>query len=208
MEGHELSPNDPLLDFEGRLLDHMFEMEQAKAAGCLSLEEEKRLGKYKTRKEHNEKSACRKSYRAKLAAVCELVDRKPGNMSTYTAEENQLICELTWQSFDYLIQLLKYGSKEEIMPIIADASLWIENREQTVIHARDAVPVYLDTGVGRVLIPASELDKRNQRDRARAKGEPGSELPQLSRSKAVDVQGSGRSEKDRLTWIQRNSLWN
>ena len=94
------------------------------------------------------------------------------------------------------------------MPIIADAVLWIENREQTVIHARDAVPVYLDSGVGRVLIPASELNKRNKRDRARAKGVKGSELPQLSRSKAVDVQGSGRSEKDRLTWTQRNPLWN
>ena len=44
-EGHELSPDDLLLDFEDRLLDHIFEMEQAKAAGILSLEDEKRLEK-------------------------------------------------------------------------------------------------------------------------------------------------------------------
>ena len=208
MDGHELGPDDLLLDFEDRLLDHIYEMEQAKAAGSLSAEEEKRLAQYQKRRDFNEKESCRKSYRAKLLAVCELVDRKPGNLSTYSPEENSLICELTWQSFDFLIQLLKYGSEEDLMPIIADALLWIKNREQTVIHARDAVPVYLDAGVGRILIPASEMDKRNQRDRARAKGVKGSDLPQTSRSKAVDCQGSGRSEKDRLTWVQRSSLWN
>eukprot|EP00969_Alexandrium_andersonii_P121419 5366916-Alexandrium_andersonii.AAC.1 len=64
-------------------------------------------------------------------------------------EESQLVCQLTLQSWDHLTHLLATASEEVLPHFVLDPTAWATNRKETVVHARDAAPVYLDHSTGK-----------------------------------------------------------
>ena len=80
-----------------------------------------------------------------------------------------------------------------------------------VVIAQDATPVYLDASTGKILVRASLLKELRLRRVAKKLVEQGrsSTLVQLTGiSKPSDAEGSSRREKNRLTFIMRQSLHN
>eukprot|EP00969_Alexandrium_andersonii_P127607 5640600-Alexandrium_andersonii.AAC.1 len=64
-------------------------------------------------------------------------------------EESQLVCQLMLQSWGHLAHLLATASEEVLSYFVLGPAAWVANRKETVAHARDAVPVYLDHSAGK-----------------------------------------------------------
>ena len=77
--------------------------------------------------------------------------KKKGNVVPFTAAENDCICKLSWQSWDFLVHLLATGTAEELKPYMYDAELFTQPhiRKSLVVVAQDATPVYLDPSTGK-----------------------------------------------------------
>ena len=77
--------------------------------------------------------------------------KKKGNVVPFTAAENDCICKLSWQSWDFLVHLLATGTAEELKPYMYEAELFTQPhiRKSLVVVAQDATPVYLDPSTGK-----------------------------------------------------------
>ena len=56
---------------------------------------------------------------------------------------NELKCQLQWQTFDRMIQLVANGSVEDLKPLVQDPELFIQNREKTAWIQTDATGVWV-----------------------------------------------------------------
>ena len=54
----------------------------------------------------------------------QIVDRRPGNVRPLTAEEDNLLLRLTYESFDHILRLAVEGSQEELGRRVADPEKW------------------------------------------------------------------------------------
>ena len=89
--------------------------------------------------------------KARLACVCNLVQRLPGNVVPFTADENEMIIKLSWQAWDHLVDTIARGSADELRGYVSEPEEFITNRAKIAIVAQDAVPVYLDISTGRLM---------------------------------------------------------
>ena len=87
----------------------------------------------------------------RLACVCNLVQRLPGNVVPFTADENEMIIKLSWQAWDHLVDTIARGSADELRGYVSEPEEFITNRAKIAIVAQDAVPVYLDLSTGRLM---------------------------------------------------------
>ena len=87
------------------------------------------------------------------------------NVVPFTPAENDCICMLSWQSWDFLIFLLATGNPIDLRGYMCEAEAFCqpENRKTLVVVAQDAVPVYLDLSTGKILVTADMLDTLNHR---------------------------------------------
>ena len=90
-----------------------------------------------------------KQTRPRLAAVLHHSSRIRGNVVTLSPEEANLICLLTLQSWDWMVNLIATGTEEALSAIVADPAAFVANRLNTVCVFQDAVPVCLDASTGK-----------------------------------------------------------
>ena len=76
-------------------------------------------------------------------------------------------------------------------------------REDLPIVASDAVPVYLDSSTGKILVSTDVLSAAQKRRVAKKLGKEPEEVPEQMH---ICAQGESRQDKDRLTWICRQVL--
>ena len=119
--------------------------------------------------------------------------------------ESQLLVKTGWQSFDRVCHILAYGSKEDLKDFVSDPDSFIKHREDLPIAAHDAVPVYLDISSGKILVSTNVLDAISKRRLAKATGQ---EPDKLTEDIHLTTEGASRGEKDRMTWLCRESLYN
>ena len=116
-----------------------------------------------------------------------------------------MLMKLGWQCFDRLCWILAYGSEEQLANFVAKPEEFIEHREDLPVVHTDAVPVYLDTGTGKILVSTRVLDAAARRRLARRHGK---EPEELTEDIHICAEGPSRGEKDRLTWICRQVSYN
>ena len=144
-----------------------------------------------------------------MGHCCGVVEHKPSNVVPFTAAENDLICKLSYQAWDWLIDLLMTAPVDELKGFVADAEGFAANRKDVAIIAQDASPVYLDVSTGRILVKTEFLDERQKRRRERqySSVDPTAEVPDIQYvQKPSDAVGSSRREKNRLTFFFRQGL--
>ncbi len=116
-----------------------------------------------------------------------------------------MLSKLGWMSWDRLCYILSHGSVEELANFVANPEKFVKHREELPVVGSDAVPVYLDTATGKILVSTRVLDAANRRRIAKAKG---IEPEELTEDVHIVAEGASRQDKDRLTWICRQVLHN
>ena len=101
--------------------------------------------------------------KAHLLHFCKLLESTPGNVVPFTGAENDLICMLSWQNMDWLLNLIATGSPKELNKYVADPEGMIKNRHKVSLCFQDAVPVYLDLSTGKVAVRYDCLGVRRKR---------------------------------------------
>ena len=101
-------------------------------------------------------------HRARLVFRTGFQQRSPGNVMPLTPAESELICLLTWQSFDWLLHFLTTASAQQLKEFVAEPEKWQANLPGTAIFARDAVPVYLDAATGKLPRTWKQLRRESQ----------------------------------------------
>eukprot|EP00969_Alexandrium_andersonii_P184332 8143962-Alexandrium_andersonii.AAC.1 len=97
----------------------------------------------------------------------------PSCVMPLTIPESELICELTWQNWGWLIHTLATGQPKDLELFVADPASWIERRAETAILCWGAVPVYLDSSTGKLAIQHNSLPAGAQLARQRQQREAG-----------------------------------
>ena len=90
--------------------------------------------------------------RARLCQWCGVIENKPSNVVPFTAAENDLICKLSYQAWDWLIDSLMTAPVDELKGFVADAEGFAANRKDVAILAQNASPVYLDVSARKILV--------------------------------------------------------
>ena len=116
-----------------------------------------------------------------------------------------MLVKTGWQSWDRVCYILAYGSKEDLKDFVSDPDSFIKHREDLPIAAHDAVPVYLDISTGKILVSTNVLDAVCKRRLAKKLGK---EPDKLVEDIHLTAEGASRGEKDRMTWLCRQSLYN
>ena len=84
-----------------------------------------------------------------------------------TADEEWARCYLTWQSMDRAIWVSCYGSAEELMNHVSDATQWRKGLQSMPLVFWDHVPVWIKV-IGSAKVVWSQNDKNNAAERKRA----------------------------------------
>ena len=103
--------------------------------------------------------------RGRLSFACQMLQRRPDNVVPFSDAENDKIVSLSYQAFDWLIDLIARGSEAELEGFVADPKSFVEHRRETAVVAQDATPVYMDMSTGKGLIRAAALDETRRRKR-------------------------------------------
>ena len=138
-----------------------------------------------------------------------MIQHRPSNVVPFTAAENDLICLLSYQAWDWLIDLLMTAPVDELKGFVADAEGFAANRKDVAIIAQDAALVYLDVSTDKILVKTKFLDERQKRRRERilASKDPTAAVPDIQCvQQPSDAVGSSRREKNRLTFFFRQGL--
>ena len=163
--------------------------EKKEALGCLPEADEKkqrlsinRLSKLTL--PHN-----KKYLGARLLYACNFVTRRPHNVVPYTTAENDCICKLSWQSWDWLTHVLATGTAEQLKTFMCEPEIFIHNRKSLVIVAQDATPVYLDLSTRKILVGGELLDACNLRRAAQKARDKDTKIP------IVNLSGTPASQR-------------
>ena len=167
----------------------------------------------------------RDAYVTRLMAWMGAKNLAPQRYTELTEEEEALRAELTWQLFDYSLQLAAFGSEEELKGIVADPKKWIEERRRVVLVMSDQIPFWVGLGHRKTVYAAFEREssKRHRRNRSRefqetpggvqtAQGAEG-QVPVEEVAKDAEGQTQKRGlnagkEKLRVTFENRNAIFN
>lgn len=206
----DVSPEDLLYELILEAEDFVFEAgkeQEQQEAGKESLSEDKRkqleaaihfltFSKTKTGKCY---------HKEKMLQFCEVVDRKANLVHPMTFEESKLVCMLSWQSFDRIMHVLSYGSDEDLAGFFPeDPEEYRKKFPDMAIAATDAVPVYLDSSTGMVLVPIAVLHTAQERRVAKKQGVEPEALPDQFH---ITAEGESSQDKNRLTWLVRLALF-
>mgnify|MGYP001181987470 FL=1 len=207
--GKEVSADDVLDQFKDQLAEELEPLDQLEDQGedKLSAEQVKRLKILRQRQESLLKQDNAKKHRANLLNKTDFRERVPNLTMPMTSEEADLDQLLTLQHFSHIVYKLATADAAELKSWISDPEAWIEDRPNTAWVSSDAVPVYLDTSTGKVLVDLQAIQQLGQR--RRRKGESATTFAQRRgavEKVPLDVQGATRKDKNRLTWICRDVL--
>ena len=206
-QGHDVSGWDLLDQLELECEQLVFDLQAAAKLAELSKADKERLLLAESLMEKGlVKSASRCNHKAAILKFCDQVERKPDLVFPMTAEESQLVCELSWQSFDRVMHILIYGTTSELSDFVGDPEGFrdrIENGDLPLVCS-DAVPCYLDVATGKICIPASCLTAQAKRRLAKKWGIKPEAVPEQLH---VIASGESRGEKDRITWLCRQVVY-
>ena len=225
--GHDLSAADLLAELKDRAEDLVWRLEgkarreageQAAASGKDVSEEDQKLAeeayldimeKHKLKASRDLLSNCTRQARhwqqEALLRFCDLVERESDLTFPMSPEESRLVCFLSWQSFDRIVHLLCYGNLDTLAEFCADPLLLQQQRENIPVVGSDAVPVYLDTSTGKVLVSGDVITAQAKRNLAKRLNLPTEEVPDKMH---LTAEGESRQDKNRLTWVQRWACYN
>ena len=111
--------------FTDLLEDRMWELTQTGA-------DPKALAAYSKNVDLLQKNHCRKDHKFYLLRHCHMVARKGQDLSRLSLCEKQVICNLTWQSWDNTVHLAAFGTEEELSEHVAGPQSFVANRKDTV----------------------------------------------------------------------------
>ena len=208
LAGKCFGADDLLFEWEGWLDDEVYEMTKLQEAEGLTEEQALRLRRCLDKQKALESTKLRRDWRAKLCWVTRMTPRVPGNVASMSAEETNLVCLLTLQSWDHLTHLLATGDADALGSLVADPTELMLHRNEIAVVCQDAVPVYLDPSTGKVLVSFADIELRRQRQHLLAdpsKAEVAAQL-QAQHKPFGEAEGSSRKNKNRLTFICRQRL--
>ena len=93
----------------------------------------------------------------------------PQRYTELTEEEEALRAELTWQLFDYCLQLAAFGSEEELKEVVADPKKWIEERRRVAVVTSDQIPFWVGLGHRKTVYAAFEREATNKHRRRKSR---------------------------------------
>ena len=205
--GQELEPDDLLDEFSVRIADIHWLLQRKQEVEPLSEEEAKKLKDCAGKLEALKKAHNIRQTREYLCVQCDLHGRKPGNVMPLTKQEHELVCELTLQSWDCIVDQLARGDAERLKGVVYDYEKLAAERHKIVTVHSDAVPIYLDPSVGKVLLSYDSLAAEHQRRLQLFSGNTGAPgASGVEFAPTGDAMGSSRRNKNRLTWICRQGL--
>ena len=115
-QGHDLEVTDLVDEFILILESQVCDMEEKKGAlGGLPKADDKKLTLCKERLSKLGTPHNKKYLGARLLYACIFVTRRPGNVVPFTTAENDCICKLSWQSWDWLTHVLATGTAEQLV---------------------------------------------------------------------------------------------
>ena len=207
LRGHELFADDLMDEYVNCLREELYDLQQQ--AAPLTAEQADWAKRLANRLGALEKAHNLRQHRSRVVFRTGFQQLTPGNVMPLTPAESELICLLTWQSFDWRLHFLTTASAEQLKEFVAEPEKWQANLPGTAIFARDAVPVYLDAATGKLLVSAGRLNSLCERRAALAyakkKGLPRAEAQEVVLTS--DAQGASRQDKNRSTWICRQGLF-
>ena len=127
----------------------------------------------------------------------------------FTDQENDTICRLSFQAWDYLVDMIGRGTAEQLKGYVAEPHELVKNRSSVAAVFRDAVPVYLDLSTGKIIVRWSTLDERLNRIRRKreAAKDENIETEEVTSVKVPsDAYGASRREKNRSTCFCRQKI--
>jgi len=178
--GWDISGEDLLDEYMDMAESELWRLEDLMLAGPLSDENKKWLAALRSRLESMKIKNSKYKIKARVKCMTGFTEGKPGLASPLQPAEVDCILGLTWQSWDYKLNLMFTGSAKEIEHEVIDSEAWVAERESVVLVFWDAVPVYLDPSVGTILVDIDDLldlRKREEARRMKAKGLTSQQLP-------------------------------
>ena len=151
----------------------------------------------------------RRKMKQTLLSYCDVSERTANLVFPMSLDESRLTCKLTWQAFDRLIYNLFFADLEVLGDFVAEPEMVRERAHETKFVGSDAIPVYLDPSVGKVVVPNSYQEQHSKRRKVRqlrqeaAAGDEVPDLPDVSLPVHLTASGASRQEKDRLTVLCR-----
>ena len=87
-----------------------------------------------------------------------------------TVAEAELCQLLALQSWSYLLNLLATGSPQQLQAWINNPGDFLQHKDTTAWVNSDAVPVYLDVSIGKILLDSSRLRNISKGKREKGNG--------------------------------------
>ena len=125
--GHGLEVTDLIDEFILILESQVYDMQEKKEAlGGLPEADEKKQRLSINRLSKLTKPHNKKYLGARLLYACNFVTRRPHNVVPYTTAENDCICKLSWQSWDWLTHVLATGTAEQLVIVREAVSNYVQ----------------------------------------------------------------------------------
>ena len=208
--GWELSGDDLLDEYNDLCESEVWRLEDLELVSPLAKENLKWLEALRSRLASMQKRDSYKKVKARVKCLTGFTEQAPGLVSPLLPDEVDCILALTWQSWDYKVNLMYTGSAEDIKHEVIDSEAWIEARDRVAMVFWDAVPVYLDPSVGRLLVDMNDLmdlRKREEARRMKSRGLGPQQLPGCVRVRPKgDAMGATRRDKNRVTVVLRQVI--
>ena len=74
-------------------------------------------------------------------------ERSPNNVTPMLREDTDMLCQCSWEQWDFLVELLTKLEHEAAEPFVVDVQTFKEKGQNRTIWLEDAVPVYLALSV-------------------------------------------------------------
>ena len=133
--GHDLSGNDLVEEFRLTLESTVFELQETRdrRSGLLTESEERLLQACAQRIENVDTRWGFMYTKARLCHECQFTEHNPSNVVPFSNEENDIVCLLSWQSWDYLMDIIARSTLEELRAFVADPDGFVNNRQQVAL---------------------------------------------------------------------------
>ena len=133
--GHDLSGNDLVEEFRLTLESTVFELQETRdrRSGLLTESEKRHLQACAERIENIDTRWGHMYTKVRLCHECEFTEHNPSNVVPFSNEENDIVCLLSWQSWDYLMDIIARSTVEELRAFVADPDGFVNNRQQVAL---------------------------------------------------------------------------
>ena len=175
LQGHQLSMEDVLDDFEERLYKAVSVRQTQADKGLASPEKLKELAAWKQKQDSlANKPKQRAKFKVRLMSRCGLRQRSSQQAQQLTAEDEKARLQVAWRLWDARGSSQPHPSKTDLP--VSDVEAWVMDRKNTWITMSDQVPVWLKPAAGKMVtslvrLRASKEQQTQRRERRKARQE-------------------------------------